>query len=40
MTWVIAFKREAASRTEAYWCPIKHARPPADLHDRNDTFLA
>ena len=34
---VIAYVREVASRTEQYWCPIKHARalkdPPARYFD-------
>ena len=35
---VIAYVREVASRTELYWCPIKHARalkdhPPARYYD-------
>ena len=37
---VIAFTREVASRTEAYWCPIKHATRPAAPHERYDEFLA
>ena len=37
---VIAFTREVASRTEAYWCPIKHASRPAAPHDRYGEFLA
>jgi len=31
---VLSYAREVASRTEAYWCPIKHARRVADPHDR------
>lgn len=36
---VIAFVREVAGRTEQYWCPIKHARPPRDRHSRYETFI-
>ena len=31
---VIAYVQEIASRTEAYWCPIKHARRIRDQHSR------
>jgi hypothetical protein len=31
---VLSLAREIASRTEAYWCPIKHARRVAGPHDR------
>lgn len=31
---VIAYVREVASRTEAYWCPIKHARRWPGAHPR------
>ena len=37
---VIAFTRDVASRTEAYWCPIKLANRPAAPHERYDDFLA
>jgi len=36
---VIAYVREIASRTEQYWCPIKHARRIADPHQRYLKFL-
>jgi hypothetical protein len=36
---VIAFTRDVASRTELYWCPIKHATRPSATHDRYDHFL-
>lgn len=36
---VIAYAREVASRTEQYWCPIKHARPGPPQHDRAREFL-
>lgn len=29
---VLAYAREVASRTEQYWCPIKHARRAKDCH--------
>lgn len=29
---LFAYVREVAARTEAYWCPIKHARPVRDPH--------
>jgi hypothetical protein len=36
---VIAYAREVASRTEQYWCPIKHARRVRTPHDRYYRFL-
>lgn len=36
---VIAYAREVASRTEQYWCPIKHARRVASPHRRYHHFL-
>lgn len=36
---VIAYVREVASRTEQYWCPIKHAVRIADPHLRYYEFL-
>jgi hypothetical protein len=36
---VIALAREIASRTEQYWCPIKHARDAKGLHERSLEFL-
>ena len=35
---VIAYAREIASRTEQYWCPIKHARRVLGAHDRYPHF--
>ena len=35
---VIAWVREVASRTEAYWCPIKHAARVAGAHARYAEF--
>ena len=36
---LISLVREVAARTEQYWCPIRHARNPADPHDRYPDFL-
>lgn len=36
---VIAYVREVASRTEQYWCPIKHAVKVTDPHRRYYEFL-
>ncbi len=36
---VIGYVREVASRTEQYWCPIKHAMRIADPHQRYFEFL-
>jgi len=36
---VIAYAREVASRTEQFWCPIKHARKLKDAHDRYYDFI-
>jgi len=36
---LIAYVREVASRTEAYWCPIKHARRLRGTHERYRDFL-
>ena len=36
---VIALAREVASRTEEYWCPIKHSRPVAAPHSRYVNFV-
>lgn len=35
---VLAFAREVASRTEQYWCPIKHARRAKGCHSRTCLF--
>lgn len=35
---VLAFVREVASRTEQYWCPIRHARQLPDPHPRYESF--
>jgi len=36
---VIGYAREVASRTEKYWCPIKHALRIRDPHPRYPGFL-
>ena len=35
---LINFTREIASRTEAYWCPIKHARRVLGTHQLYNEF--
>jgi hypothetical protein len=36
---LIAYTREIGSRTEQYWCPIKHARRVLGTHPRYAQFL-
>lgn len=36
---VVAYVREVASRTEQYWCPIKHARRVIGTHARYSNFV-
>ena len=36
---IINYGREIASRTEQYWCPIKHAHKLVDVHQRYANFL-
>lgn len=36
---VVSYAREISSRTEQYWCPIKHARKLADPHERYLYFV-
>jgi hypothetical protein len=36
---VIAYVREVASRTQQYWCPIRHARKIRDPHKRAVQFV-
>jgi hypothetical protein len=36
---VIAYAREIISRTEQYWCPIRHARHLVDAHRRYPRFF-
>jgi hypothetical protein len=38
-TGVLAYTREAAARTEQYWCPIKHARPIRAPHGHYQLFF-
>ena len=35
---LIGYVREIASRTEQYWCPIKHARKVVGAHPRYSSF--
>ena len=37
---LISFVREVASRTEQYWCPIRHAQKIKDQHKRQKSFVA
>lgn len=37
---VVAYVREIGSRTEQYWCPIKHARRLLGAHPRYGHFIA
>ena len=36
---LLVFGREVASRTEQYWCPIKHAHKILDVHHRYANFI-
>ncbi len=36
---LIAYAREITSRTEQYWCPIKHTRRTPDPHRRVERFV-
>ncbi|HEV2702796.1 MAG TPA: hypothetical protein VGV09_14290 [Steroidobacteraceae bacterium] len=36
---LIGYVREVASRTEQYWCPIKHARRVIATHERYSRFI-
>ena len=36
---LVAYVREVASRTEEYWCPIKHALKITDPHQRYGSFV-
>jgi len=36
---VASFVREVAGRTEAFWCPIKHARGLREMHERYAGFM-
>ncbi len=37
---VVAYVREIISRTEQYWCPVRHARHIRGAHERYPRFLA
>lgn len=37
---LIAYTREIASRTEQYWCPIKHSKKLNFTHDRYNRFYS
>jgi len=36
---LIAYVQEIGARTEQFWCPIKHARKLASIHNRYHKFL-
>lgn len=36
---VLAYAREVASRTEHFWCPIKHAKKVKGVHERYYEFI-
>ena len=36
---VIAYIREVAARTEQYWCPVRHDRPPKSVHPHYRRFF-
>jgi len=36
---LIEYTREISSRTEQYWCPIKHGRRTAEPHQRMEAFV-
>ena len=38
-TGLIAYVQEISSRTEQYWCPIKHARRIGNIHSRYNKFM-
>jgi hypothetical protein len=35
---LFSYVREVSSRTEQYWCPIKHARQVRNPHERYEAF--
>lgn len=35
---VLAYATEVASKTEQYWCPIKHETEPSGVHKRYQAF--
>ncbi len=36
---LLSYALEIGSKTEEYWCPIKHAKKPRDPHSRYPSFL-
>ncbi len=36
---LIGYVREISSRTEQYWCPIRHSRLPKGVHERYLNFI-
>lgn len=36
---LVAYVREIAGRTEAYWCPIKHAKKAVGAHEKYLSFV-
>ncbi|HVR48848.1 MAG TPA: hypothetical protein VMS38_03870, partial [Pseudorhodoferax sp.] len=36
---LVAYVREIAGRTEAYWCPIKHAKKTTGAHEKYLSFV-
>lgn len=36
---ILSYAREIASRTEQYWCPIKHAKKATQAHSRYFNFV-
>jgi hypothetical protein len=34
-----AYIREVFSRTEQFWCPVKHARRAVNAYQRTETFV-
>jgi len=38
-TGLVAYVQEISSRTEQYWCPIKHARRVGNIHSRYKKFM-
>ena len=35
---LLSYGLEIASRTESFWCPIKHAKKPKDAHSRYHSY--
>lgn len=36
---LIGYVAEISSRTEQYWCPIRHSKPPKGVHERYLNFI-